>query len=363
VELFQAHKQWATRPADQRFTSLDDLLKKTQEYAAQARTIEANWSDLRVAVCGQDDDLCLTGKAGVPASLTHFVFGQLARRADAPAEYLRRLPATLAAQNLNHGLKAKGDSSKALLLFHQNNGLVLRSATSDRYERFWNCEVAERLRDSADKYGLIPARPTFSWDGQPFDPNSPPALYASDKDMFAFVMSTERTLRDPLGNEGLYRGLIVTNSEVGDCSLGMMAFLFNEVCGNHIIWGAKDVVSIRLPHRGTIRDRFVQAQVEIRKYLDHSGAQDESKLQAAFQTVIAGTKDEVLDKLFGLSSLNVSRKALAASYDAVRPEQDGPANTVYGMVQGITRHSQTLPFADERTQLDRAAGRLLEYAF
>jgi hypothetical protein len=64
--------------------------------------------------------------------------------------------------------------------------------------------------------------------------------------------------------------------------------------------------------------------------------------------------------LFGKRSLRLSRKTLEGGYTAVIEAQDGPANTVWGMAQGLTRYSQTLPNADDRTDIDRAAGRLLE---
>lgn len=71
----------------------------------------------------------------------------------------------------------------------------------------------------------------------------------------------------------------------------------------------------------------------------------------------------MLDGLFGMRSLRLGRKALEASYDAVNVAQDGDPRTVWGIVQGMTRHSQTLPYADARTNLDRAAGRVLEITF
>jgi hypothetical protein len=47
----------------------------------------------------------------------------------------------------------------------------------------------------------------------------------------------------------------------------------------------------------------------------------------------------------------------------VQPDQDGDPNTVWGMVQGVTRYSQSLPHADKRTELDRAAGKLMQIEF
>jgi hypothetical protein len=359
MELFHASHQWASRPADQRFKSLAELYAVTREYANQAGEATVTWRDLRVEAVG--DDLNLHGSAGVPARVTHYAFGQLAQRAGAPASYLRALPSTLAAMNLNYGLKEKSDDTRAQLLFHTNAGLLLRAATSDSYARIWNWEVVERLIDASAKFNLVPARSTF----RTFDPENPPALYASDHDLFAFVMTQDRSIQDPQG-EPLYRGVIAINSEVGAASLKLQSFLFRDICGNHIIWGAKDLTEIRLAHVGQVRERWAEAQVEIRKYLDSGSGFEEASLAKAATVTLGGTKDDVLDAIFGLKGKplgSISRKTIAAGYDAVVEDEDGPANTVWGLAQGLTRYSQTIPYADERQQVDRAAGKLLTVTF
>jgi len=360
MELYQANQQWSTRPADEKFRTLEEMYAATKAYAAQARTRTVPWNALRVEANG--DNLAVTRGAD-PATLTHYAFGQLASRVGAPASYLRLLPATLAAQNLNHGLKEKADSTEAQLLFHQNGGLVLRAATSEKYERIWNHEVIARLIDLSQSRGLEPARQTMNWSGEPMSQRqideAQRSLYASDHDMFAFLMSAQTTLVDPKG-AALRRGVIAVNSEVGDKRLSLMGFLFREICANHIIWGAREIASIDLVHVGKIRERWSDATARVRRYFDGAASLDEASF---VQTLvkIGDTKDEVLDTLFGRKI--ATRKLLAASYDAVVEEQDGDPRTVWGFAQGMTRHSQMIPFADERTEIDRAAGRLLALTF
>jgi len=36
---------------------------------------------------------------------------------------------------------------------------------------------------------------------------------------------------------------------------------------------------------------------------------------------------------------------------------------VWGFMQGLTRYSQLEPYADARTAIDKAAGRILDFAF
>jgi hypothetical protein len=205
------------------------------------------------------------------------------------------------------------------------------------------------------RHGMVPARSTI----RQF--NDDAALYASDHDMFAFIMDPEKVIVDPTGN-ALRRGFIAGNSEVGAGSLWFLSFLFRDLCGNHIIWGAEGVVEVRLRHVGSIASRWAGAFAKIRSYMDGAGSLDEARMRE-MTVQIAGTKAEVLDKLFGIKSLGLSRKALEASYDAVRPDEDGDPRTVWGMAQGITRESQAQPFAEDRHAMDRAAGRLMQIAF
>jgi hypothetical protein len=359
MELFHAHNQWATRPQDEKFRSLEALYTATKGYADAAREKTVPWGDLRTEAIGED--LALVGKAGVPARLTHHAFGQLAAKVGAPASYLRELPPTLAAQNLNHGLKGTTSSSNdAMLLFHQNGNLVLRAATSEKYSRIWNYEVVERLIGVSQRYNLTPAKSTF----RTFDSDENPALYASDHDMFAFLMSMERQITGPLG-ESLFRGIITVNSEVGASSLKILSFMFREICGNHIIWGAEQIAEVRLVHRGDIRERWNEATAQVKRYFDGAASLDEARF-ATTMVQIGGTKDEVLDRIFGLrKSLpqGTSRKLLEAGYDAVVPDEDGSPKTVWGLAQGLTRYSQTIGYADERQMVDRVAGKVLDLVF
>lgn len=356
MELFQANKQWATRPPDERFPSLRALYDATKAYAQSAGELEVTIANLRTEKV--DDDVCLMGRKSVPATLTHWAFGQLCARVGAPASYVRELPATLACQNLNYGLQNLADKKEtAKLLFHKNGHLLLRAFTSDKYARIWNWEVAERMLN-LEAQGWKPAMPTIRKSAGDF-----PALYASDHDMFAFVTNNNYRIPEPGNPDGLMRGVIVENSEVGASALKLTRFLYREMCGNHIIWGASDVLEIKVRHIGDARQRWSYYQAAIRKYAESSAIEDAEKVAKTRTVKIGDTKEEVLDKLFGMRSLAMSRKLIEAGYEAVNVDQDGDPRTVWGMVQGLTRHSQTLLYSDERTSIDRAAGKLMEIDF
>jgi hypothetical protein len=275
--------------------------------------------------------------------------------------YLEALPATLAAQNINHGLEGLSgtdNSRKANLLFGIGHGsLTLRSLMSDAYSRFWNQEVVERLLGLQDM-GWEPAMPTIRK-----TTNDQPALFAGDRDMFAFLCNNNARIGEPGNPDGLKRGVIVENSEVGGSALKLSRFLFRDVCGNFIVWGASQLIQLNLRHVGNSRKRFGFYEAEIKRYSESSATEEELKIASAKRKMIAANKDELLAKLFGIKSLNLSRKTLEAGFGAVEPDQDGDPKSPWGIVQGLTRYSQTIPYADKRNEIDLAAGKILTIDF
>ena len=112
TNLYSAHNQWMTRPADERFWDLDDLRAALADL--RDRSFERTQKTRAVrAVAGYDStDLGLQGSCG-PITLTHWSFNQLCSYAGAPASYLRQLPAPLAAECINTGPARGLDSLSA----------------------------------------------------------------------------------------------------------------------------------------------------------------------------------------------------------------------------------------------------------
>jgi len=144
MNLFQANRQWAERLPDERCSSLEEMHRVCKEYADSAAEAKVPHHELRVEAV--EGEVQLVGRTGHPARFTHCGFGQLCRRVAAPADYLTRLPATLAVQDINHGLRALSQrpdnpaaSDAAYLLFHRSNGdMLARAFTSQWYARIWN---------------------------------------------------------------------------------------------------------------------------------------------------------------------------------------------------------------------------------
>lgn len=373
MELFKAHSQWKSRPSDERFKNVKELHLACAGYRAIAAEATAPFSQLRVEA--QNDELVLVGKAGVPAKLTHWAMGQLSLRAGAPAAYLRELPTTLAAQNLNHGLKERGiddPTTPAKLLFHQNGSLVLRAALSEKYSRIWNSDVTSRLIELQDRnpswrnpmaYKVLAPGKGGNWPTMSSE-MEPAGLYASDHDMFAFLVDESKTLKG--SPAGLNRGFFVWNSEVGASSFGVMTFLYDRVCGNNIVWGAKGVTEFRTRHVGQANAlAFGELQGQIRTYMDSSASEMEKKIEHAQNFSLGKTKEEVGQAVLKLVSSNrilglpANKIADAIELAETREDHYGNPYSMWGVVSGLTEASQWEAHADRRVEIDRAAGKLL----
>lgn len=384
--LVTASREWATRPADQRFWTLRELHERSLKYAEESYTSQVRLSECSVLPTEKGDlvlDMHPEVCAGMPATFQHYSFNQLAGLAGAPAAYLRGLPAPIAAMNLNHGLSHIDGSQ--LLMLHKNGDHVLRCVTSDGYSRIWNHEVAEMALALEEDGGWVtpPARPS-AIPGVPVrkateadilkrgshlslgisegDDISPAGLYASDHDCFIFQVNVDRAI-DAGGGEMLYRGVFWRNSEVGEARFTGTMFLFDTVCGNHIVWGARIIEEISIVHRGNANEVFREAMARATSMMELPAGDDENRIKAAKLYEIAPGRAEVVDTIFkkgwGLSKQECDNAYVLAQRHA--EDHNTEPNTAWGYASGLTRLSQG-QFADKRDSMDRAAGRILELA-
>jgi hypothetical protein len=202
THLIQAHRQWATRPHDQRFTSLTELAAFTHEQQRQSRSSIVSSRRLRAAPDETDQrgGLMIEAPAGL-AEPTHWSFGQIAGLVGAPANYLRNLPAPIVADCLNYGLHFNRDiEDVGLLLTRKENDVTeLRAATGPRYGRVWNAELADalvqRFGDGIHGDWRVPGE--FGREIAVTKDNT--TLFASDRDMFVFLADERNRIEIPTG--------------------------------------------------------------------------------------------------------------------------------------------------------------------
>lgn len=359
MQLYRASRQWATRPSDERFATLEDLISSTRAYADSSAEAVTKYADLRVTSTldsAKRGEIVLVGKTGQQAHFSNWGFGQFAARLGAPTAYLRKLPETIVTDALTYGLKEltiEEPDASAKMLVHRNGSLMVRAFTGEGYARLWNYEVGERL------LGLK----TLGWTEKPLatDGAAEGDIYASDHDMFVFLRNDDRRIDEPHNPEGLARGVIIENSEVGASSLRVTRFLYRYQCQNHIIWDVSNVLELAVRHTGDIDTKARAFFAQVREYADESASDDEAIIKRAYTLKIGETKDEVLDKIFGKGIL--SKRQTEKAFDTAVTVEGLDGRTVWGLTQGVTRMSQDIAFADRRTELDKAAGKILRMAF
>jgi hypothetical protein len=233
MTAYTAHREWATRPPDERFDSVQALYEAARTRRCRTEERRIHTVDFGTQA-DSDDELVLRDPSGRPAALTHWSFEQLAAIAGAPPKYLRTLPATIASAALNHGLRRQKRDQHQLLI-DQAAPWTVHAITSLRYVRVHHDELAGRVLD------LVSTHPAWHLplgykDGEFGAERVPSGAYLGDRDMFLFLVDGNRDLDDPTdsSHSGLFRGFILRNSDVGAAALTLDVFLFRVVCGNHV---------------------------------------------------------------------------------------------------------------------------------
>ena len=294
VTAYTAHREWASRPPDERFASVHALYEaaRARRQRIEERTIDTG--DFRTEA--DDDDLVVRETSGRTATLTNWSFGQLATIASAPPNYLRTLPAAIASSAINYGLQ--GVRREQHQLFVEDTApWTVHAVTSPRYARVHHHELAARVLD------LMAGHPEWHLplgykDGEFGAERVPSGAYLGDRDMFLFLVDGNRDLDDPTDrtHAGLFRGFILRNSDVGAAALTLDVFLFRMVCGNHIIWGFQHVAGFRRRHVGaSIQDAWTTSLDGVRATLDADTANDRTLLLRATTQELGPTRDAVLE--------------------------------------------------------------------
>lgn len=363
MELMQANAQWANRPADERFVSLDDMAAHFATLRQQSAGRVAPSRSIRALPAPDNKGLTIEGAAGVPYAPTHWAFGQLATLAGAPAGYLRTLPSPMAADCLNYGLNVVRPVEDVGLLLQRNGHDTLRAATGPRYGRIWNADILDGMTkvfgDGVSGEWTVPGE--FGKAITVTKDNT--TLFAGDRDMFVFLADEHNRIEIPNRRDGrtgaLARGFFVWNSEVGSNTFGISTFLFDYVCCNRIVWGAQDVNTIKLRHTASAPVKFLEEIAPaLHTYANTSTASVTRAIAQARSARIDATGPTVEDFLAARFSKRMAETLIATHL----LEEQRPIETLWDAATAITAHARSIPHQDERVALERKAGDILALA-
>lgn len=353
--LMDAHTQWANRPADQRFQTLEALAAAVQARRLRSRSVDI---DLGQITAGQHEQTIVLNHGIKMVEPTHWSFGQMSSWIHAPADYLRRLPAPLAVECINHGITTQARERGALKFMAisepDRDCNTLQAVTSTTYGRIWDADCVQAVQRIVERTGNRFYNPK-AYDpatGQPV----PSGLYASDRDVFMFLIDGG-SLLDAGPRAQLNRGFICWNSEVGARTFGLKTFLFNQVCGNHIIWGAQDVRELTIRHTQNGPYRFEsEAAPSLLAYANASAESDLTVIRAAQALSIPDKRDELIDWIGKRGKF--SRSEIIEAIDTAKREE-GDCRTLWQLVQGLTAYARGYDYIDARVDLETRAGQLL----
>jgi hypothetical protein len=373
--LHQANKQWATRPADERFTTLDALHDAVTRRWKRSSDGRVSMHDMSLEVNG---DIVLTGSKGGRAALTHWSAGQLCTRLGVPRDLLTKLDPATASAVLNDRLPksiAEGDvQGRQRVLLHEDEDLrrTCRAFHGDVYDRVWDSQVTKTLVEYLPPGWRNPVAYAQGKFGAKLEPSG---LYAGDRDMFAFMIDGGDWREDQpdagsfdVDGERFNRGFFVWNSEVGAKTFGWMSFMFDVVCGNHYVWGAREVEQFKARHAGRGASRALWAFRRYLEVLNDNATQEgfaaavrtaKAEIAVPVKGATAVKRVETLDLAFAKFKNSFTKSEITLALDAMLREEKAVTGTRYDWLAGFTAVAREMRNADDRSALEVQASKVL----
>jgi len=361
AEITTAQREYFARPADERFDSLDALVKNAQADKEASAERAYNLKDLRAIVTESalhGEQLRIASPRGI-GRFTHFSFGQACRALKIPASYMRSIPAELAARCLNHGIDNSTVGEGANLLVRNGDTLmpVIRAWTSTTYGRAWDADIYGTIQKTfAHSEWKLP----LNWD------RKPDGAYRGDRDSLLLLVNGGSILEDKTlsqaGQDGtLFKGLLVRNSEVGNSSVFIDRILYRWVCGNMCLYSAVVDRRFRRRHVGSfvVRDVIRAISDTAVAWTAADNGRDQAIIDAITTHQLAHTKEGVIDEL---QKIGLSKRMATTAYEVCEEHEPASPYSTWGIVQGLTRLSQESGWQDQRVALDLQASRLANRA-
>lgn len=365
--ITRASHEWWKRPDDERYLTLDDLYQAILARAHESRvTTLPNQSLLARGSGDAGGELYLVNEDLGTLDPTHWSLGQLATISRTPARWIREVATVptgpaIAAHAINLGLRhLAGRENVQLMSQPVASGSPrheLRCLVGPDYGRIYDHEVVRAVLDAnEDGRWHVPAASY-----QAKNPKRATTLYASDRDVFVFLVDEKNPISVKVDGiiRNLFRGFMVWNSEVGHHKFGFMTFLYDFVCDNRTVWGAREIKEISIKHTKNAPERFArEVRPLLRAYAEASVVDVEAKLQRAAEMKVGTSDEEVMDWLRRHEFKEKEGRKIVETAKA----EEGGARTVWELVNGGTALARSIPYNDDRVAMERRVSGLLRAA-
>lgn len=345
---------------------MDALRASVHSRRMRSRALDLDTVGMKASLTEGPDggSLVINGRTS-PVEPSHWSFGQLASLVKAPAGYLRTLPKPLLVDCLNHGFESgQRETVKFMTIARDDSEPAgpnrLQAVTSTTYGRIWDADVVDCVARLQERTGGRFHNPLAYQAGNYSGGARPSGLYASDHDCFIFMIDGG-SLLEAGPRAQFHRGFCVWNSETGAKTFGLMTFLFNTVCGNHFIYGARDINQLFIRHTSGGPYRFdSQAAPQLLAYANSSAQEDMDVIRKAQDKLLPATKLEELTP-WVLKNGKFSRSEISSAVVIARSEE-GDCRTVFQLMQGFTAYARGFEFVDARVDLESRAGKWFQAA-
>lgn len=315
----------------------------------------------------------------VDVPLTFHASKQLAGFAGAnPSFVFERLSPKTAAQALNEGIRSRDWGKERLRAFlgtftrvsHVRTdgrcapGMVhLRAMTGEGYHRVYDADLLAEVERWLIPNGFFPAHPTINTtpQGDNIMGNRKPALFRGDLDSFSFFMTEKAD--EGHGDRPVRRGAFYYNSEVGNRSFGLARFVFDDMCANFLIWGARAVRRLKLVHRRKQgRDILSRFRHELRECAPTLAAAELDMLRRSAEVIFAKDREDAIERL--VRQFQTTQKGAASILDcATLGENAGIPELSHAWVaNGATSLAKTETKADAVVALATLGGDIVATA-
>jgi len=334
--LKRAHNELFRRTPDECFDSFEALHGKCCEDREDSQD---RWIRPQDLIVTHDLTLCCDGEE---CSLNDWSFTQLCRMAKVSKDTINRLSSRTASKAFEETLPT---SDKPLQLLTRDDRI--RSVHGVAYTRLWNADLLDVVQEFASDF----TPPQKAMDG------TSTGLYCGEQDMFAFLI-------DPTGwaeinGEAFAPGFFLWNSEVGRRTVGIQTFWFQKVCQNHIVWDATEVVEFSRKHTANVRDGLNDVRRIIEDLIRKRDSRRDGFVEVMRNAMTEKLGDNADTVAKRLASEGIPRGLIK---DAMEIAQKQGVFTIFAIVDALTKLSQKVKYAGDRTELDVRIGQLLELA-
>jgi len=375
-------KQWAARPEDERFTTLDEMLAKAEYFERNSRENPVDVTKIHVS---PTMDIILPHKSGFGETQlipTNLAFGQLCSIAAPviPQNFAMQLPVGRAADMLSWGLARSGAKNVSAYTFEDSGASLLRSCL---YNESTRVTIAEILRALRPVVGNLTGMDGSNWktpgkldwgryQHNPWNMEGQESLFMSDRDACLFFCQDANPIECGVTRRGLpdvyFPGVIIMASETICMSIRITRMMLRAVCRNLSLRGVQDQKTTMVKHKGNsllrlaralgnVADANVNALTFKRQIMEMKA----TRIPLLGMNDSAEDKDEARQR-FLVNRLRLGKKVSLTIMETSLRHEGHPIDTLADAHNAITQHAQTCKNYDARAEFEFTARKLLPKA-